>query len=110
MEWQKRKDDSQLKIYHSRASRKYQKNHPEEDLARRIAHQKFKKETNGGYKSHSKYSHWKLKILFECPHDHPKKHNHHPDYSRLLSIERLCPHCHIERHKQLRQEQLSETA
>ena len=96
---------------HRKAARKYQKTHPEEDFARRVAHQKFRKENNGGYKSHSKYSNQSLVILCECPHDHPKKHNHHPDYSKPLDIMRGCPPCHREWDKKRRDEQqLKETA
>ena len=44
----------------------------------------------------------KVKILYECPCDHPKKHNHHFDYDRKYEVIRLCPPCHGKEHSRLR--------
>lgn len=44
----------------------------------------------------------KLVILYECPCDAEKKHNHHHDYERPLEVIRLCHSCHIKEHKRLR--------
>jgi hypothetical protein len=41
-------------------------------------------------------------ILYECPCNHPKKHNHHSDYLRPFDVIKLCPACHSAEHKRLR--------
>lgn len=110
IQWVKNKDNPEQKKHHSLASIKYQQKYPEKQLAQRIALRKFKKEINGGYKSHSKYSHQPLIVLYECPHDHPRKHNHHPDYRFPLRVYRLCPQCHTAEHKRLRQHHPLEAA
>lgn len=50
----------------------------------------------------AKYHTDKLFIAYECPCEHPKKQNHHPDYSLPLLIIKLCPACHAAEHKRLR--------
>jgi len=44
-----------------------------------------------------------VKILYECPHDHPRKHDHHFDYHRPFEVIRLCPSCHKAEHRRLRE-------
>ena len=102
-EWRLIKNKESYKKSHCAAAVKYQKNHPDEELARRVAFQKLKKENNGGYKINSKYSHKPFIVTYECPHDYLKKNNHHINYSKLLIVERLCFFCHRERHKQIKQ-------
>jgi predicted nucleic acid-binding Zn ribbon protein len=41
-------------------------------------------------------------IIYECHCDHPKKQNHHFDYTRPLEVIKLCPSCHAAEHARLR--------
>lgn len=66
--------------------REWQKNNPEKAYAQELSHY---------HKDH-------LLILYECPCDHPKKHNHHPDYNEPFMVIRLCPACHAKEHARLR--------
>ena len=44
----------------------------------------------------------KLVVLYECPCDVEKKHNHHPDYSKPFEVHKLCYRCHLAEHMRLR--------
>jgi hypothetical protein len=44
----------------------------------------------------------KLIILYECPHNDRKKHNHHPDYNLWDEVEKLCHQCHMAKEAQIR--------
>jgi len=43
-----------------------------------------------------------IDIIYECPCDHPQKHNHHFDYDQPNLVIRLCPICHVKEHTRLR--------
>ncbi|AZF89948.1 hypothetical protein [Methanosarcina virus MetMV] len=68
------------------SSREWKKRNPEKEKAHHLAY----------------YNVNKVIILYECPCDHPKKHNHHPDYSKPFEVHKLCPACHAAEHKRIR--------
>lgn len=96
--WLRQKNNPDYAKHHLVKAIEYQKNHPEIERARRILQSKKTVLKNGGYTSNSKYSKKEINIIYECYHNHPKKHLHHPDYSKPFEVMKLCPSCHREEH------------
>ena len=51
----------------------------------------------------ARYRYYRVNVLYECPCNHPNKHDHHFDYDRPFEVIRLCPACHSAEHKRLRE-------
>lgn len=73
-------------IIHRRTSIAWQKNNPKKVKAAQF----------------TRYRPDQVFVLYECPCDHPKKHNHHFNYELKNIVIRLCPACHAAEHKRLR--------
>lgn len=71
---------------HRKAAREWQKNH----------YKKYRVASKAYSNSHL------LKILYECPCDAKRKHNHHFDYDRPYEVIRLCASCHRYEHERLK--------
>ncbi len=71
---------------HRKAALRWQKSNKEKAKAQSLA----------------KYYPDKLVIVYECPCDAERKHNHHHDYTKPLEVLRLCPDCHRKEHARLR--------
>lgn len=71
-------------------------------LANRRSSVKWQKNNPKKVKVQSLTKYLKVQILYECPCECEKKHNHHFDYDRPFEVIRLCPACHSAEHIRLK--------